>query len=442
MTSMPITGIVNVSVSVTAAQTVPSQLNIGLIVGNSNQVQSISAANRATQYASTAAMITAGWLGTEAEYLAAQTYFSQSPKPTAVIIGRQINMSPTLSAAIASGATVTSLAVTALPGDIPSGFSITIGSQTFTTSAYTAANATSISVNSTTASAAYAIGTTVTITETMTAAVTGCRVANANWYSVYTVSTTASDITSIAAYIQSASPNSAFFYDTHDTAVTSGTAGNVMATCQTNKYSRTFGVWSTSNYAGSAAMGVAMGNNTGLANSAFTMAYKSLSGISSESLTNAQVNTITGYNGNVYTAYGNSYNILSGGLMADGSYFDNILNQDIMTLAIQTASMNVLTSNPKVPYTDAGVNTFVTAISAACNGFLTAGYIAPGVWTGNNILNLKTGDTLSNGYAVLADKVANQTSANRSARTFPAIYVALKLAGAIEHLTIAVNVTY
>lgn len=367
MPSMPLTNIVNVSVSVAPQQTVPSQLNIGLIVGPSTIIPT---ATRTVQYASTAAMLSAGWAGTEPEYLAAQTYFSQSPRPTAVVIGRQDLTGP----------------------------------------------------------------------ETMLTAVTNCRTANANWYSVYTTSITASDITAIAAFIQSATPLSTFFYDTRDAAVIAGTAGNVMAVCQTNKYSRTFGLYSTTNYAGAAAMGVAMGNDTGLVNSAFTMAYKSLTSVTAESLTNAQVNTITGYNGNVYTAYGNAYNILVQGTMADGSYFDQTLNVDVITVAIQNAIMNVLTTTPKVPYTDAGVAVFTNAISAICQNARNVGYIAPGVWTAQNILNLKTGDTLSNGYMVLADKVANQTTANRSARIFPAIYAALKMAGAIEHAVIGVTV--
>lgn len=42
-----------------------------------------------------------GWAGTEPEYLAAQVYFSQSPRPTAVVIGRQdLTASETVLAAV------------------------------------------------------------------------------------------------------------------------------------------------------------------------------------------------------------------------------------------------------------------------------------------------------------------------------------------------------
>lgn len=72
----------------------------------------------------------------------------------------------TLSSAITSGATVTSLSVNALPGALGSGVSIVVGAgtgqtQTFVTSASASAGATSISVTSATANANYAAGSNV-----------------------------------------------------------------------------------------------------------------------------------------------------------------------------------------------------------------------------------------------------------------------------------------
>ena len=55
-------------------------------------------------------------------------------------------------------------------------------------------------------------------------------------------------------------------------------------------------------------------------------------------------------------------------------------------------------------------------------------------------MNLKTGDALSTGYMVLADTLANQSQADRDARKSPPIYVAVKMAGAIEHVVIGIVV--
>jgi hypothetical protein len=362
-----LSNIVNVTVQVSPLSTANSGFNVGLIVGVSTH---ISAATRVKEYSSTDDMLSDGWTGTEHEYLAAQVYFSQSPRPNKVVIGRWDN----------------------------------------------------------------------TDTETAVQAVTACRAANSNWYAAYLCDAVKADILAIAAYIETATPLSVFFYDTQDADVLAGTAGNVMETLQGDKYKRTIGQYSTSAYAAAAIMGYAMGANTGLANSAYTLAYKSEVGITPEVLTTTQVNTILGYNGNVYTNYGATYDLFVQGTVADGTSFDEVLNLDVLTNDIQTSVMNALIASPKIPQSDDGVSLLVSAITSPCAAARTRGVLAPGVWKGGPVLGLKTGDTLSTGYLVLADSLANQSQADRDARKSPPIYAAVKMAGAIEHVVIGVIV--
>jgi hypothetical protein len=362
-----LTNIVNVSVQVSPLSVVNSAFNLGLIVGSSTV---ISATTRVRLYSGTDDMLAGGWLGTEPEYLAAQIYFSQSPRPNKVAIGRW----------------------------------------------------------------------DITGAETAVQAVTACRAANNDWYAVYVCDQVKADIIAIAAYIETATPLSVYFYTTADAEVLAGTAGNVMITLQASKRHRTWGQYSTTLYAAVAAMGYSMGANTGLANSAYTLAYKSEVGVTPEVLTTTQYTTITGYNGNVYTNFGATYNLLAQGTMADGVHFDEVLNLDVLTNAIQTAVMNALTQAPKIPQSAAGVSMLVTAITVPCNAARVRGVLAPGIWTAAPVLGLKTGDTLSTGYMVLADSIANQSQADRDARISPPIYVPVKLAGAIEHVVIGVIV--
>lgn len=280
--------------------------------------------------------------------------------------------------------------------------------------------------------------TTAGTPETAIQAVTACRQANSDWYALYVCDTVAADIEAIAAYIETCTPISTYFYETSDAAVLSGTAGNVMATLQTSKYNRTFGQYSTSAHAAVSAMAYAMGANTGTLNSAYTLAYKSEPGVTPEALTSTQVSTILGYNGNVYTNYGNTYNLLVQGTVASGTPFDQIINLDILTTNIQTSVLNALMAGPKVPQTSDGVNILINAITNPCSDARNRGIIAPGVWNGPNILGLSTGDTLSTGYLILADTIANQSQADRNARKSPPVYVCCKLAGAIEHVVISV----
>lgn len=357
--------IVSVSVQVSPLSVVNSAFNLGLIVGVSTI---ISASDRVKVYNGTEDMISQGWLGTEPEYLAAQIYFSQTPRPSKVAIGRWDN----------TGA------------------------------------------------------------ETALVAITACRAANNDWYAVYLCAAVKADILLISAYIETATPFSTFFYDTSDSAVPAGTAGNVMFTLQAAKRHKTIGQYTTTLYNIVAIMGYAMGANTGLANSAYTLAYKTEKGVLPEVLTSAQVATILGYSGNVYTSYGATYNLFVQGTMHDGVPFDEVINLDVLTNAIQTAVMNALTTLPKVPQSNDGLSVLVSAITVPCSEARNRGVLAPGVWKGAPVLGLKTGDTLSTGYIVLADSLATQSQADRDARKSPPIYVCIKLAGAMEHVVIGV----
>lgn len=281
---------------------------------------------------------------------------------------------------------------------------------------------------------------TITPAETPLEAVTASRGSNTDWYGVYVCGAAETDIEAVAQYIESVTQASTYFYDTSDAAITAGTTPNVMSTLQGDKYQRSIGIFSTTEYGGAALLGLAMGLNTGLANSAFTLDYKTLVSVTPEVLTTAEYNNITGYNGNVYTQFGASYDLFTKGTMADGTPFDQVLNLDVITAEIQTAAINALTNSPKIPQTSSGVQTLVTAITAPCKDARTRGIVAPGTWTAAPVLTLKTGATLPTGYLILADSIANQSQADRTARKSPPIYVCLKMAGAIQNVVIGVIV--
>lgn len=368
MPTQPLSNIVSVTVEVSPIAPAQSTLNLGLIVGSSTV---ISTTTRTVKYSSTSDMTSGGWAGTEPEYKAAEAYFSHSPRPSSVVIGRQ----------------------------------------------------------------------DATVPETPLEAVTACRASNTDWYASYVCGAADADIEAVAQYIESVTPLATYFYDTQDAAISAGTTPNVMSTLQGDKYQRTIGLYTASvEYAGAALMGVAMGLNTGLANSAYTLAYKSLVGITPDDLTTQEVTNIAGWNGNTYTSYASKYDLLAQGVMADGTPFDQVINLDTLTNDIQTASVNVLTGSPKVPQTDAGVTTLVNAVTSVCANAATQGILGPGIWTAAPVLGLKTGTNLPLGYLVLAATLASQSQTDRTARKSPPIYVCVKMSGAIEHVVIGLIV--
>jgi hypothetical protein len=365
--TQPLSSIVDVSITVSPLSVVNSGFNVGLIIGKSTKITPVV---RTKIYASPDAMIADGWVGTEPEYLAAIVYFSQSPRPSKLVIGRWDG----------TGA------------------------------------------------------------ETAAQAVTACRASSNDWYAAYVTGAVKADIIAVSALVEAMSPTSVFFYDTADAEVLAGTTNNVMDTIHKANAHRSFGQYSTSSNAAVAAMGYAMGANTGLANSAYTLAYKKEVGITPEVLTSTQLNTILGYKGNVYTNYGAAYDLLVQGTMADGVSFDEVLNLDVLKNNIQTAIMNALTGSTKIPQDESGVSQLVATITDPCNSARIRGIISPGIWKAAPILGLATGDTLSTGYMILAESLANQSQTDRDARKSPPIYVATKLAGAMEHVVIGVVV--
>lgn len=362
MSTLPLSEIVNVTVTVSPVAITRNAFNIGLIIGKSTI---ISAVTRVKEYASLTEMKTDGWAGTEAEYLAAQLYFGQTPRPTKVMIGRWDG----------------------------------------------------------------------TGTETAVEAVTACRGKNTDWYACMVCSATKTEIIAVASYIESCTPVSTYFYTTADADALAGTANNVMDTLRDSAIRRTLGQYSTQAHAVASIMGYAMGAVTGLANSAYTLAYKKEVGVTPETLTSDQVTIIKNQNGNVYTNRG-SRNMFETGKMADGTSFDEVINLDILTNNIQNAVMDLLLSVPKIPQTESGVSQIVSAIVPSCQQAVNIGFLAPGVWNATPVLNLATGDTLPLGYAVIADSIDNQSQADRDARISPPIYVPIKLAGAIEKVTL------
>ena len=271
--------------------------------------------------------------------------------------------------------------------------------------------------------------------ESLADAVTACRLANGDWYICIPLAPTESDILAVAKYIEGCTPSSMLFYTTSET--------TTLATLQGLNYNRTLGIYSereplTSNLAVALA-GWAMGANTGLANSAYTLAYKTLAGVLVDPLNENTVNAVKAVNGNYYINRGAQYNLFEPGVMASGVWFDEIINLDMLSNDVQLSVMDLLNSALKIPGTESGVLMIITAITAALDRMMTIGFIAPGIWMAPPILNLNTGDAIP-GYLVQSESIDEQSQANRDQRISPPIYVALKLSGAIQYVTIRIDV--
>jgi hypothetical protein len=277
--------------------------------------------------------------------------------------------------------------------------------------------------------------------ETIESALSDCRTKNIDWYAFIICRATKTNIIDAAGYTETAIPETTQFYTTADADVLAGTIGNVALTLKGLNYRRTLGQYCTLTLdAASAIMGYAMGANTGTANSSYTLAYKKEVGVTTENLTSNQVQALKNENCNIYVNRGNAYDLFEQGKMANGTSFDEVIGLDMLVNDIRMSVMDLLASSRKIPQTEDGVSLIINAISTACDKAVNRQFLAPGVWNAPGILTLKTGDTLSQGYIILAESIASQSQEDREARISPPIYVAIKLAGAIEFVVIQVLV--
>jgi len=191
-------------------------------------------------------------------------------------------------------------------------------------------------------------------TETWVEAITACKAKNAGFYGVVVASATAlstADHQAIAAYVET--NVLAYFYDDSAAAdLTSGTT-DVFSVIKAQSYHRSFGLYSATKYAAAAALGFAMGANDGTAGSAYTMFGKSLIGVTPDDLSETEVANLKAKNANYYVTRGDTYNMLENGVMADGTFFDEVIGLDQLS---NVSSME--NSNNKTVNSNATINVY------------------------------------------------------------------------------------
>lgn len=284
--------------------------------------------------------------------------------------------------------------------------------------------------------------------ETALDAVRACRNKNTDWYLMSFCGATKDEILQISEYIETAVPSSTYAYTTNEQDVFKGEADSVFGMLKSLSRRRTFGQYSETEDAVAAIIGYAMGANVKTARSAYTLMHKTETGVKPDSLDDTQVNALQRVNGNYYVSrgYDDEYSMFETGVMADGCYFDEILNLDMLVNDMQLAVVDLFKSRSKVPQTEAGMNDIKLALKPSLETMRSIGFIAPGKWEGAPIwltadyCALDTGEMLTDGYLILSEPVDNQSQANRDARIAPPIYTPIKCAGAIHTVLVQIDV--
>jgi hypothetical protein len=476
-TALPLSEIVDVVVQVTGIAATAPSFNIGLITGTTVASGYAAANTRILEFVYgnwQSAMIAAGFTTSSPEYVWAELYFSQEVPPQTLYVGLQNPSSlktviPHSGAAgtnytagdvlgvtetggtggqvqvatVSTGGVVTGLTVVALADG--TGYSTNTGQAT-----------TNITVANPAAS-----GLEVDITaigETPLACFAYLRNANPVWYGCASTTAEDSDHEEVAAFVQSSGTPAKYYWGSSTAAIPqspySSGSMDVASYMDANSYSRSVGTYSTTQggaYPNNAAvaaaiMGVEMGLNTGLAGSYYTLMFKTVVGIAPEPLTQTQVSNIQSKNCNIVSNFANSYAFVWKGQTGRTGWFSDLVTfLDIMTAQLQYNLMNVLVSLPAVPMDNAGEQMLIHAVNGTCDNMVAVGFIQPGTWEGATIqltpnVGIIPGTALTNGYTAFAAPFSTQSAAAQAARQAMPIYVCILATGAIQSVSIYVDV--
>lgn len=267
-----------------------------------------------------------------------------------------------------------------------------------------------------------------------------------NWYGLGIADEdelTPAEITATAAAIQASSLSRVFAVTSSDSGIIdSATTSDVASTLKAAGYSRTFVQYSTkSKYAALSAFGRAFTVNFTGNNTTITLKFKTEPRVTYETLTSSQAAAVDAKNANVYVYYANDTAILQQGVMSNGDFFDERHGLDWLQNYVQTNLFNLLyTSTSKIPQTEAGITRLLTNVEMSLDQAVSNGLVAAGVWNGGDIGQITAGDTLTKGYYVYAQPLSSQAQSDREKRRAPLIQAAIKLAGAVHYADVQINV--
>lgn len=459
-----------------------------LVVGDSNVINGV---DRLRTYVDLESV--AEDFGTSApEYLSAALYFSQSPRPNQLMIGRWLR---TATAGLIQGGILTTAeqAMANWTAITTGSFKIDIDGVTKTLSALDFSAQTNLNGVASVINAALTGGTIAwdgsrfTVTSSTTgvtstvgyASATGsgtdisaqlkltsttalvpvpgfaaespveCVTELANmsgmWYGLtFAASAMPTDdqAVDVAAFIEGASISRIFGFTETDTRVLDAAWTTDMASrLKALSYKRSFVTFSANKYTAASMFGRAFSVNFNANRSTITLMYKQEPGVVAELLTETQAQTLKAKRCNVFVKYMNDTAIIQYGVMSGQAYFDEIHGLDWFVDALQTSLYNLLYQNrTKIPQTDAGQNQLVNTASNVCAEAINNGLVAPGQWNADGFGQLERGQFLTEGFYIYTQPMALQDQSIREQRIAPPIQIALKLAGAIHEIDAIIDV--
>lgn len=479
-TTLPVSRVVNVAVEMSPTAAALRNFGSCLILGDSDIIDTDE---RIRLYSSISDIATDFGISSR-EYLAAQAFFSQSPQPTQVYIGRWAKsatagrlrgrtlssaeqdislftaittgtLSLTIDGASKSMASIDLSAETNLNGvasQISSALGVSgscawTGERFVITSATTGTSSTVATTDTGTLSSLMGFAGSATFVagvaaESLASAITALLDYN-TWYMVCVAPDASDDsIVEAAGLIEAASPSRMIGFTTQNSTEIDSTASSTLGSrLKGLGYNRTILVYSSDSPVAAASVFGRMATiNFEGSNTTLTLKFKQLPGVTAENLRSSQAEALKSHNVNAFCAYQNDTSILQEGITSGGWFIDETHGLDWLQNRVETDLWNLLYTSKKVGQDESGATAIVSCVNKSLEQGVTNGLIAPGVWNGDAFGALESGDTLSTGYYVYIQPFDEQSQSDREARKAPPIQIAVKLKGAVHFINVTITV--
>lgn len=292
------------------------------------------------------------------------------------------------------------------------------------------------------------------IGESLLQAAEACRLASGDWYGLMVTNPVDADNLALAEWADPLWQSTKYYPWSDDADIANGVANNLAD--QLKELSlRCEGIYSTTQdglfpnniYAAAGLMGCEMGLNTGLPGSYWISAHKVIPGIASEPISETQYANIKASGFNVVGNFQGKFQILEPGKLSNGAQSSLWTFLAMLVANMQIDVMNVLTSLPVVPQTNAGEQLLIQACNQACQLMADIGFVASGVWKGATIPvptaaspAIVNGQALPAGYVNVAPPYSTQAPSDRDAGKAMPIVSAILAAGGTLSVSIGVQV--
>lgn len=434
---MPIADVVNISISVSGAGPTGAGFGEPMIVAYHTHYT-----DRVREYSSLAGMVSDGFAVTDLAYLAATNVFAQTPSPPFLKVGRRATP-------LAQVIHLTCLSTSVLDTYV---FQLRTpgGSWSVVTVASTGTVATDVATINTAVTALGITGLTCTHDATnviltmatgkwidvrpdvvahmtlsdvtadggaaLAADLAAIYAADSNWYGLLLDTQSPAEIAEAAVFAEA--NKKLFVWNCSDSAIAvSGSTTDIAYTEKALAHARSAGLFAQTQllcYSAAAWMGRLFPTVAGTEN----WAFKTLSNVPVDVLTDTQAHAVENKNASIYTALF-SLNLTQFGKQPGGEWIDITRGTDNLTNDMQVAIIALQANALRVPYTDAGIDMYYSQITGVLASYQARGFLA-----------------LTPPFFVSLPTAASAGATQRALRNLPNVSFSAQLAGAINSTTI------